>query len=116
MMVKRKLGKSGLEVSPLALGGMRYGKAPELQDRAEMIGLIRQAVERGVDFFDTAESYGPLTNEEMGCEALKPARDHVLIAPKFGWHIDPESGLHHGGVNSKPDHIRAAVEGSLRRL
>src|SRR3954454_6530605 len=81
-----------------------------------MIGLHRQAVERGIDFFDTAESYGPLTNEEMVGEALKPVRDQVLIATKFGWDIDPETGVHHGGVNSKPDHIRAAVEGSLRRL
>jgi aryl-alcohol dehydrogenase-like predicted oxidoreductase len=116
MMVKRKLGKSGLEVSALALGCMGYGKARELQDRAEMIALIRQAVERGIDFFDTAESYGPLTNEEMIGEALKPVRDQVLLATKFGWDIDPETGVHHGGVNSKPDHIRAAVEGSLRRL
>src|SRR3954469_1401708 len=116
MMVKRKLGKSGLEVSALALGCMGYGKARELVDRPEMIALIRQAVERGINFFDTAESYGPLTNEEMVGEALKPVRDQVLIATKFGWDIDPETGVHHGGVNSKPDHIRAAVEGSLRRL
>ena len=95
---------------------MGYGKARELQDRSEMIALIRQAVERGIDFFDTAEAYGPLTNEEMVGEALKPVRDQVLIATKFGWDIDPETGVHHGGVNSKPDHIRAAVEGSLKRL
>jgi aryl-alcohol dehydrogenase-like predicted oxidoreductase len=116
MMLKRKLGNSGLEVSALALGCMGYGKARELHDRPEMITLIRQAVERGIDFFDTAENYGPLTNEEMVGEALEPVRDQVLIATKFGWDIDPETGVHHGGVNSKPDHIRAAVEGSLRRL
>src|SRR4051812_46737405 len=116
MMLKRKLGNSGLEVSALSLGCMGYGKARELCDRPEMITLIRQAVERGIDFFDTAENYGPLTNEEMVGEALKPVRNQVLIATKFGWDIDPETGVHHGGVNSKPDHIRAAVEGSLRRL
>jgi aryl-alcohol dehydrogenase-like predicted oxidoreductase len=116
MMIKRKLGNSGLEVSALSLGCMGYGKARQLQDRSEMIALIRQAVERGIDFFDTAEAYGPLTNEEMVGEALAPMRDQVLIATKFGWDIDPETGVHHGGVNSKPDHIRVAVEGSLRRL
>ena len=115
-MEKRKLGNSGLEVSALSLGCMGYGKARELQDRTEMIGLIRKAVERGIDFFDTAEVYGPLTNEEMVGEALVPLRDQVKIATKFGWDIDPDTGVHHGGVNSKPDHIRAAVEGSLRRL
>ena len=115
-MEKRKLGNSGLEVSALSLGCMGYGKARELQDRAEMIALIRKAVERGIDFFDTAESYGPLTNEEMVGEALLPLRDQVKIATKFGWDIDPDTGVHHGGVNSKPTHIRAAVDGSLRRL
>jgi aryl-alcohol dehydrogenase-like predicted oxidoreductase len=116
MMEKRKLGNSGLEVSALSLGCMGYGKARELQDRAEMIALIRKAVERGIDFFDTAESYGPLTNEEMVGEALVPLRDQVKIATKFGWDIDPDTGMHHGGVNSEPAHIRAAVDGSLRRL
>src|SRR4051794_34216382 len=109
MMVKRKLGKSGLEVSALALGCMGYGNARELRDRAEMIALIRQAVERGINFFDTAESYEPLTNEEMVGEALKPVRDPVLIGAKFGCDIDPETGVHHGGVNSNPAHNRAAV-------
>jgi aryl-alcohol dehydrogenase-like predicted oxidoreductase len=116
MMEKRKLGKSGLEVSALSLGCMGYGKARELQDRTEMIGLIRKAVERGIDFFDTAESYGPLTNEEMVGEALLPLRDQVTIATKFGWDIDPDTGVHYGGVNSKPAHIRAAVDGSLKRM
>ena len=115
-MEKRKLGTGGLEVSALSLGCMGYGKARELQDRPQMIALIRKAVERGIDFFDTAESYGPLTNEAMVGEALKPLRDQVKIATKFGWDIDPDTGVHHGGVNSKPAHIRAAVEGSLRRL
>jgi aryl-alcohol dehydrogenase-like predicted oxidoreductase len=116
MMQKRKLGNSGLEVSALSLGCMGYGEARALRDRKEMIALIRKAVERGIDFFDTAESYGPFTNEEMVGEALMPLRDQVRIATKFGWDIDDDTGVHHGGVNSKPDHIRAAVEGSLRRL
>jgi aryl-alcohol dehydrogenase-like predicted oxidoreductase len=116
MMEKRKLGNSGLEVSALSLGCMGCGKACELQDRTEMIGLIRKAVELGIDFFDTAESYGPLTNVEMVGEALLPLRDQVRIATKFGWDIDPDTGGHRGGVNSKPAHIRAAVDGSLRRL
>jgi aryl-alcohol dehydrogenase-like predicted oxidoreductase len=115
-MPKRKLGNGGLEVSALSLGCMGYGEARALRDRTEMIALIRTAVERGIDFFDTAESYGPLTNEEMVGEALLPLRDRVRIATKFGWDIDPDTGVHHGGVNSKPAHIRAAGEGSLRRL
>ena len=115
-MQKRQLGSSGLEVSALSLGCMGYGEARLLRDRSEMIALIRKAVDRGVDFFDTAESYGPLTNEEMVGEALLPLRDQVKIATKFGWDIDPLTGVHHGGVNSKPVHIKAAVDGSLRRL
>jgi aryl-alcohol dehydrogenase-like predicted oxidoreductase len=115
-MQKRELGNSGLEVSALSLGCMGYGDARLLRDRTEMIALIRKAVERGIDFFDTAESYGPLTNEEMVGEALLPLRNQVKIATKFGWDIDPVIGVHHGGVNSKPDHIKAAVDGSLRRL
>jgi aryl-alcohol dehydrogenase-like predicted oxidoreductase len=81
-----------------------------------MIKLLRTAVERGMDFFDTAEVYGPLTNEEMVGEALQPVRDQVKIATKFGWDVDPDTGVNSGNVNSKPDHIRGAVEGSLRRL
>ena len=81
-----------------------------------MIALIRQSIERGIDFFDTAEAYGPFANEVMGGEALKPLRDQVLIATKLGWNIDPDTGVPHNGVNSKPDHTWAAVEGSLRRL
>src|SRR5271165_6144017 len=96
IMDKRKLGNGGLEVSALSLGCMGYGKARELRDRTEMIALIRKAVERGIDFFDTAESYGPLTNEEMVGEALMPLRDQVKIATKFGWDIDPDTGVRHG--------------------
>ncbi|MGZ2380141.1 aldo/keto reductase [Rhizobium leguminosarum] len=114
-MIKRRLGQ-GLEVSALSLGAMGYGKARELPDRAEMIDLLRTAVERGMDFFDTAEVYGPWTNEEMVGEALAPVRDKVKIATKFGWDIDQETGEHRGGVNSNPAQIRSAIEGSLKRL
>ncbi|MBY5703985.1 aldo/keto reductase [Rhizobium leguminosarum] len=114
-MIKRRLGQ-GLEVSALSLGAMGYGKARELPDRAEMIDLLRTAVERGMDFFDTAEVYGPWTNEEMVGEALAAVRDKVKIATKFGWDIDQETGKHRGGVNSKPAQIRRAIEGSLKRL
>jgi aryl-alcohol dehydrogenase-like predicted oxidoreductase len=114
-MIKRKLGQ-GVEVSALSLGAMGYGKPPEIPDRAEMITLIRAAVDRGMDFFDTAEVYGPWTNEEMVGEALAPVRDKVKIATKFGWDIDQETGAHRGGVNSKPAQIRRSIEGSLKRL
>jgi len=114
-MIKRTLGQ-GLEVSALSLGAMGYGKARELPDRADMIDLIRTAVEHGMDFFDTAEVYGPWTNEEMVGEALAPVRDKVKIGTKFGWDIDQETGEHRGGVNSKPAQIRRAIEGSLKRL
>lgn len=114
-MIKRQLGQ-GLEVSALSLGAMGYGKARELPDRAEMITLIRAAVDRGMDFFDTAEVYGPWTNEDMVGEALAPVRHKVKIATKFGWDIDQETGEHRGGVNSKPAQIRRVIEGSLMRL
>ncbi|URG49307.1 aldo/keto reductase [Pectobacterium quasiaquaticum] len=114
-MIKRKLGQ-GLEVSALSLGCMGYGKARELPDRAEMIALIRAAVDHGMDFFDTAEVYGPWTNEEMVGEALAPVRDRIKIATKFGWDVDQDTGVHRGGVNSRPAQIRRSVEGSLRRL
>jgi aryl-alcohol dehydrogenase-like predicted oxidoreductase len=114
-MQKRKLG-DGLEVSALSLGAMGYGKAREIPDRTEMIALLRTAVDRGMDFFDTAEVYGPWTNEVMVGEAFAPIRDKVKIATKFGWNIDQTTGQHLGGVNSKPAQIRSAVEGSLRRL
>jgi aryl-alcohol dehydrogenase-like predicted oxidoreductase len=83
-----------MAASALALGCMGYGKSREIEDRAEMIRLIRQAVERGVDFFDTAEAYGPWTNEEVVGEALAPLRDQVKIATKFGWNIDQRTGDH----------------------
>jgi aryl-alcohol dehydrogenase-like predicted oxidoreductase len=114
-MIKRKLGQ-GLEVSALSLGAMGYGKTRVIPDRTEMIELLRAAVDRGMDFFDTAEAYGPFTNEEMVGEALAPIRERVKIATKFGWDIDPDTGFHHGGVNSRPSHIVRAVEGSLERL
>jgi len=112
-MQKRKLGNSDLEVSALGLGCMGYGVPADKQD---MIALIRSAVERGVTFFDTAEVYGPFKNEEVVGEALEPCRDRVVIATKFGWDIDLETGKHLGRLNSRPDHIKAATEGMLRRL
>jgi aryl-alcohol dehydrogenase-like predicted oxidoreductase len=114
-MEKRKLGQS-LEVSALSLGAMGYGKSRDIPDRTEMIGVLRGAVDRGMNFFDTAETYGPWTNEEMVGEAFAGMRDKVVIATKFGWDIDQQTGQHRGGVNSKPEQIRAAVEGSLKRL
>jgi aryl-alcohol dehydrogenase-like predicted oxidoreductase len=115
-MQMRKLGNSGLEVSALSLGAMGYGKARDIPDRAEMIALLRKAVDLGMDFFDTAEAYGPWTNESMVGEAFHGMRDQVKIATKFGWDIDQETGRHRGGVNSKPAQIRRVVESSLRRL
>lgn len=114
-MIKRKLGQ-GLEVSALSLGSMGYGKARDLPDREQMIELLRSAVARGMDFFDTAEVYGPWTNEVMVGEALAPVRHQVKIATKFGWDIDQQTGEHRGGVNSRPEQIRRSVEGSLKRL
>lgn len=112
-MQKRKLGNSGLEVSALGFGCMGYGPAA---DKTEMITLIRAAVERGVTFFDTAESYGPFKNEELVGEALAPFRSQVVIASKFGHNIDPVTGERLGGQNSRPEHIKVAVEGMLKRL
>jgi aryl-alcohol dehydrogenase-like predicted oxidoreductase len=112
-MEKRKLGNGGLEVSALGFGCMGYGPAP---DRQNLIAVIRAAVERGVTFFDTAEVYGPFRNEEIVGEALAPFRDSVTIATKFGWDVDLETGKHLGRLNSRPDHIKAATEGMLRRL
>lgn len=118
-MQKRKLGQ-GLEVSALSLGCMGYGKARDIPDRPQMIELLRRAVDLGMDFFDTAEVYGPWTNEEMVGEAFAGMRDKVKIATKFGWDIDQSTGEHGGGVNSKPTQIRSAVEeassGSVRTL
>jgi aryl-alcohol dehydrogenase-like predicted oxidoreductase len=114
-MEKRKLGQ-GLEVTALSLGAMGYGKGRDISDRAEMIALLQKAVDLGMDFFDTAEIYGPWTNEIMVGEAFRGIRAKVKIATKFGWDIDQDTGQHRGDVNSKPAQIRLAVEGSLRRL
>ena len=114
-MEKRKLGQ-GFEVTALSLGAMGYGKSRDIPDRPEMTALLRKAVDLGMDFFDTAETYGPWTNEEMVGEAFRGMRDKVKIATKFGWDIDQDTGKHRGGVNSKPAQIRRAVEGSLKRL
>src|SRR6266508_4548185 len=116
-MHKRKLAKSNLEVSVLGLGcmGMSYGYGPAA-NKQEMIALIRAAVERGVTLFDTAEAYGPFTNEELVGEALAPFRDQVVIATKFGFDIDPDTGQRGAGVNSRPEHIRQVAEASLKRL
>src|SRR4029079_13184446 len=114
-MKKRKLGNSGLEVSALGLGcmGMSYGYGPA-GDKQEMISLLRQAVERGVTFFDTAEVYGPFKNAELVGEALAPGRAQVVIATKFGFKISPKG--EQIGVDSRPSHIREVIDGSLKRL
>jgi aryl-alcohol dehydrogenase-like predicted oxidoreductase len=116
-MQKRKLGNSGLEVSALGLGcmGMSFGLGPA-KDEQEMISLIRAAVEKGVTFFDTAEVYGPFTNEKLVGEALAPMREQVVIATKFGFNNDPNKQPADSALNSQPEHIKEAVEGSLRRL
>jgi aryl-alcohol dehydrogenase-like predicted oxidoreductase len=116
-MKKRKLGKSNLEVSALGLGcmGMSFGYGPAAETK-EMISLIRTAVERGVTFFDTAEVYGPFTNEELVGEALAPFRDQVVIATKFGFAPDPNGGPGWTALNSRPEHVKEVVEASLKRL
>jgi aryl-alcohol dehydrogenase-like predicted oxidoreductase len=116
-MQKRKLGNSNLEVSALGLGcmGMSFGLG-QPADKKEMINLIRKAVELGVTIFDTAEVYGPFTNEELVGEALAPVREHVVIATKFGFAVDPNGGPQWVGLNSRPEHIKQVVEGSLKRL
>jgi aryl-alcohol dehydrogenase-like predicted oxidoreductase len=115
-MQKRKLGKSNLEVSALGLGcmGMSFSYTP-LPDRKEMISLLHAAVERGVTFFDTAEVYGPFTNEELVGEALAPFRSQVAIATKFGFKIDPVTNKQ-AGLDSRPEHIKQVAEASLKRL
>jgi len=115
-MRKRTLGNSGLEVSAVGLGcmGLSFGYGPAV-DRQEGIALIRSAFERGVTFFDTAEVYGPFTNEELVGEALAPVRDQVVIATKFGFDIDPETGKQRG-LNSRPEHIKQVALASLKRL
>src|SRR5207248_8098225 len=114
-MKKRKLGKSNLEVSAIGLGcmGMSFGYGPPA-DKQEMISLIRSAVERGVTFFDTAEIYGPFTNEELVGEALAPMRERVVIATKFGFKFGPKG--EQIGLDSRPEHIKEVAEASLKRL
>src|SRR6476659_4358726 len=116
-MQKRKLGRSNLEVSAIGLGcmGMSFGYGLAA-DKKEMISLIRSAVERGVTFFDTAEVYGPFTNEELVGEALAPLRDQGVIATKFGFKPDPNGGPRWSGLDSRPEHIRAVTDASLKRL
>jgi aryl-alcohol dehydrogenase-like predicted oxidoreductase len=115
-MQKRKLGISNLEVSAIGLGcmGMSFGYGPAA-DKQEMISVIRAAVERGVTFFDTAEVYGPFTNEELVGEALAPFREQVVIATKFGFKLDPNTGKQ-AGLDSRPQHIKEVAEASLKRL
>jgi len=116
-MQKRKLGKSGLEVSAVGLGcmGMSFSYGPPA-DKQEMISLLRTAVERGVTFFDTAEVYGPFTNEELVGEALAPFKGKVVIATKFGFKLDPKGGPQWIGLDSRPEHIKQVAEASLKRL
>ena len=115
-MQKRKLGESHLEVSAIGLGcmGMSFGYGPP-KDKQQMISLIRTAVEHGVTFFDTAEVYGPFTNEELVGEALAPFRGKVVIATKFGFKLDPATGKQ-AGLDSRPAHIKEVAEASLKRL
>src|SRR3954449_411156 len=115
-MQNRKLGKSGLEVSAIGLGcmGMSFGYGPA-KDKQEMIPVIRGAVELGVTFFDTAEVYGPFINEELVGEALAPFRGQVVIATKFGWKLDPDTGKS-VGLDSRPEHIKEAADASVKRL
>jgi aryl-alcohol dehydrogenase-like predicted oxidoreductase len=116
-METRKLGRGGLEVSTLGLGcmGMSFGLGPAA-DKQEMISLIRAAVERGVTFFDTAEVYGPFTNEELVGEALEPFKGRVAIATKFGFAPDPKGGPGWSALDSRPEHIKQVAEASLKRL
>lgn len=116
-MQKRRLGNSNLEVSAIGLGcmGLSFGYGPAT-DKQEAISLIRSAVESGVTFFDTAEVYGPLTNEELVGEALAPFRGQVVIATKFGFKLDPNGGPQWVGLDSRPEHIKQVAEGSLKRL
>ncbi len=116
-MKKRKLGKSGLEVSAIGLGcmGMSFSYVP-IPDKNEMVKLLRAAVDRGETFFDTAEVYGPFKNEELLDEALAPVRSKLVIATKFGFNLDPTGKSAWTGLNSRPERIKEAVEGSLKRL
>src|SRR5436190_14495386 len=115
-MEMRHLGKSGLEVSAIGLGcmGLSFGYGPAVA-KQQGISLIRSAVELGVTFFDTAEVYGPFTNEELVGEALAPFREEVVIATKFGFDVDPKT-REQRGLNSRPEHIKEVADGSLKRL
>src|SRR4051812_2869893 len=116
-MQKRKLGNGNLEVSAIGLGcmGMSFSYGPP-KDRKEMTSLLHAAVDRGITFFDTAEVYGPFTNEELVGEALAPYREKVVIATKFGFDLTGDTRPGGAGLNSRPEQIRKAVEGSLKRL
>ena len=116
-MQQRKLGKGNLEVSALGFGcmGMSWSYGPP-KDKKEMVALLHAAVDRGVTFFDTAEVYGPLANEELVGEALAPFRGKVVIATKFGWEANPNDGGKWNTLNSRPEHIKKVAEGSLQRL
>ena len=116
-MQKRKLGNSNLEVSAIGFGcmGMSFGYGPA-KDKQEMISVLHAAVDRGVTFFDTAEVYGPYTNEELVGEALAPFRGQVVIATKFGWEANPDDGGKWSALNSRPEHIKRVAEESLKRL
>jgi aryl-alcohol dehydrogenase-like predicted oxidoreductase len=112
---KRRLGNSGLEVSAIGLGCMSLARAGDTAEtKKEMIALLRTAVDRGVTFFDTAEMYGPFTNEELVGEALAPVRDQVVIATKFGFEFGPDGERR--GLNSRPEYIKQMTEESLKRL
>src|SRR3981081_2705460 len=116
-MKKRELGKGNLEVSAVGLGcmGMSFSYGPP-KDKQEMTSLLRAAVERGIAFFDTAEVYGPFTNEELVGDALSPLRDQVVIATKSGFNLTPEGSPGWQGLNSRPERIKQVAEASLKRL
>jgi aryl-alcohol dehydrogenase-like predicted oxidoreductase len=116
-MQKRKLGKGNLEISAIGLGcmGMSFSYGPP-KDKQEMTSLLRAAVERGINFFDTAEVYGPFTNEELVGDALSPLRDQVVIATKFGFNLNPDGSPGWQGLNSRPERIKQVAEASLKRL
>ncbi len=116
-MQKRKLGNSGLEVSALGLGCMRMSHDEDpIPDKQEMMTFLHKAVERGITFFDTAESYGPFKNEELVGEAFEPFRGQVVIATKFGHNFDHDTGANLFSLNSRPEHIKQVAEASLKRL
>jgi aryl-alcohol dehydrogenase-like predicted oxidoreductase len=117
-MQMRKLGTSGLDVSAIGLGCMRMsaGHGPVAGSKKDMIAVMRGAVDRGINFFDTAQVYGPFVNEEVVGEALAPVRDQVIIATKFGFQFDSDTHPHPTGLNSRPEYIKQTVEGSLKRL